>query len=162
MLEEETGEILTDRIEIVRVDLPYYVKKCYNKDVSKLDYKDKFIGLIGIEDKRLAENITRGDAGMEDIYKKVEEFSDDEEILGAYDGEWHRQEVERLVMLEKIEQGYKEGHREGHKEGIEKGIEEEKANIAKNMLKEKADINFISKVTGLSIEKIQKMSKEEL
>ncbi|MBQ9071682.1 MAG: hypothetical protein IJY25_00795 [Bacilli bacterium] len=125
------------------------MKRCYNKDASKLDYKDKFIGLIGIEDRKLAENITKGDVGMEDIYKKVEEFSDDEEILGAYDGEWHRQEVARVVMLDKVEQGYKEGHENGREEGIEM--------IAQNMLKEKVDINFISKVTGLTIDKINNL-----
>ena len=87
LIEENTKEILTDKIEIVRVDLSYYVKKYYNLSVDELDYKDKFIGLIGIEDKSFAQSITKGDANMEDILKKVEDFSDDEEILGAYDGD---------------------------------------------------------------------------
>ena len=135
LIEENTKEILTDKIEIVRVDLSYYVKKYYNLSVDELDYKDKFIGLIGIEDKSFAQSITKGDANMEDILKKVEDFSDDEEILGAYDGEWHRQEVARVVMLDKIECA--------EEKGIEKGIEK----TAINMLKEKIDIKVISKVT---------------
>ena len=87
LMEIEKYEILTEDIEIVRVDLPYYVEKCYNKSARELDYKDKFIGLIGIEDIDLAKDITKGDVNMEEILKKVEDFSDDEEILGAYDGD---------------------------------------------------------------------------
>ena len=159
MMELETQHILTDKLEIIRVDVPYFVNRCYNKDVSKLDYKDKFIGLIGIDDKKLAESITKGDAGMEDIMKKVEDFSDDDEIIGAYDGEWHRKEVERLVRLEQIEKAQEEGLARGMAEGIEKGIEQgiekEKLNIARNMLKEKINVEIISKVTGLSIEHIK-------
>ena len=175
LIEEEVSEVLTDKIEIIRVDLPYYVEKCYNLDVSKLDYKDKFIGLIGIEDRSLANKIIKGDIKMEDIYKRVEDFSDDEEILGAYDAEWHKMETDRVVMLDKLEKaeeeglrrglekGMKQGLEEGLKEGIEQGIEQgiEKGSldksyeIAQNMLKENIDIEIISKVTGLNIDQIK-------
>ena len=162
IIEEKVHHILTDKLEIIRVDVPYFVNKCYNEDASELDYKDKFIGLIGIDDKKLAETITRGDVSMEDIVKKVEDFSDDDEIIGAYDGEWHRKEVERLVRLEQIEkaneEGLASGMEKGLKQGIEQGIEQEKLNIVKNMLKEDVDIKIISKVTGLSIENINSVS----
>ena len=169
IMETEKYEVLTEDIEIIRVDLPYYVEKCYNKRARELDYKDKFIGLIGIEDISLAKEITKGDASMEEILKKVEDFSDDEEILGAYDAEWHKQQIEESIIqtrldeeqerLEKAEaeglaKGLEKGMVQGLKEGLEQGIEQEKINIVKNMLKEQTDINFISKVTGLSIEKI--------
>ena len=78
IMEIEKHKILTEDVEIVRVDLSYYVKRCYNEDASKLDYKDKFIGLMGIEDRDLAKNITKGDASMEEILKKVEDFSEEE------------------------------------------------------------------------------------
>ena len=165
LMEIEKYEILTEDIEIVRVDLPYYVEKSYNKSARELDYKDKFIGLIGIEDIDLAKAITKGDVNMEEILKKVEDFSDDEEILGAYDAEWHKQQIEESIIqtrldeeqerLEKAEaEGLAKGLAKGLKQGIEQGIEQEKINIVKNMLKEQTDTNFISKVTGLSIEKI--------
>ena len=127
------------------------VKRCYNEDARKLDYKDKFIGLLGIEDKTLAKQITKGEENMEEIVKKVEEFSDNDEIIGAYDGEWHRREVARIVMLDKIEKAAEESKQKG----IEQGIEQ----TALNMLKEKLDINIISKVTGLNIDQIEKLKK---
>ncbi len=40
---------------------------------------------------------------------------------------------------------------------IERGAKEEKINIAKNMLREGTDIDFIAKVTNLSIEEIKKI-----
>ena len=46
---------------------------------------------------------------------------------------------------------------EGIKEGIEKGIEKQNYTIAKSMKKDGADINLISKYTGLSIEEIEKL-----
>ena len=155
LIEEECSEVLTDKIEIIRVDLPFYVEKCYNLDASKLDYKDRFIGLIGIEDRNLASKIIKGDMKMEDIYKKVEDFSDDEEILGAYDAEWHKIETERVVMLDKLEKA----EEEGLKQGFEEGTFNEKNAIARNMLKENVDIEFISKVTGLNIDQIEKLGK---
>ena len=145
IMEIEKHEILIDSIEIVRVDLPFYVERCYNLDVSKLDYKDKFIGLIGIENKDVAYNITKGESNMEDILKKVEDFSEDEEILGAYDAEWHKMETERVVRLAQLE------------EAEEKGSLNKSYEIALNMLKENINIEIISKVTGLNIDQIKKL-----
>jgi len=149
LMDENTKDILTDKIEIIRIDVPYFVEKCYNEDVKNLDYKDRFIGLIGTEDIELAKTITAGDESMEEIMKKMEDFSVNEEILGAYDAEEHRQFVEWSIREQ-----YKE---DVLKEGIEQGIEQGILNTAKNMKKENADINFISKVTGLSKEKIEEL-----
>ncbi len=49
------------------------------------------------------------------------------------------------------------GRWEGRKEGIKEGIKEGQNQVILNMLKEKADIAFISKVTGLSEKAIRKL-----
>ena len=51
------------------------------------------------------------------------------------------------------ERGREKGWREGQKEGIQKGIRK----IVLNMLQERADISFISKMTGLSEEEIKEL-----
>ena len=51
------------------------------------------------------------------------------------------------------------GRQEGEEIGILRGKEEKQLEIAKNMLKENIDISVISRVTGLDIETIQKLSK---
>lgn len=163
--DNDLEDVLTNILTIYRIDIPYYVNKCYNEDVKKLNNKEKFIGLIGIDDKEKTSEIVRGDNDMEDIYNKVEEFNGFEDIIGAYDGEWHRQEVMRTVMEEKIEkatkkateQAIEQGIEQGIQQGMEKGSIQEKENIARNMLKEGIDINIISKVTGLTLEQINNL-----
>ena len=43
--------------------------------------------------------------------------------------------------------------------GLKKGEQKKEIQIVKSMLKENADINFISKVTGLTKEEIENISK---
>ena len=49
------------------------------------------------------------------------------------------------------------GRWEGERKGLKKGRQERDKEVVLNMLKEKADISFISKVTGLSEKEIQKL-----
>lgn len=44
------------------------------------------------------------------------------------------------------------------KQGLEQGLEKGKKEIAINLLKEGADLNFTSKITGLTIEKLKKLN----
>jgi predicted transposase/invertase (TIGR01784 family) len=50
-----------------------------------------------------------------------------------------------------IEKGIQQGIEKGEKIGMEKGI----FNIAKNMLQKHVEIDFISDITGLSLEQIK-------
>ena len=54
-----------------------------------------------------------------------------------------------------LKQGMRKGRLEGMSAGIEKGMEKERQQVVLNMLKEKADLAFISKVTGLSVKKLK-------
>ena len=51
------------------------------------------------------------------------------------------------------------GRWEGERKGRQEGRKERNKEIVLNMLTEKADISFISKVTGLSEKEIQKLKK---
>ena len=74
-----------------------------------------------------------------------------------------------LAVLERIEKEdriirencRKEGMKEGMKEGINKGISKAKFEIAKEMIKQKIDINKICKCTKISKKEVEKI-KEEL
>lgn len=60
-----------------------------------------------------------------------------------------------------IEEGFKKGVEKGIEQGIEKGIEqgikENQILTVKNMKNKNIDIAFISDITGLSIEEIEKL-----
>ena len=49
---------------------------------------------------------------------------------------------------------------EGREEGRQEGIQQKQQQVVLNMLKKKAEISFISEVTGLSEEEIKKLKNE--
>ncbi len=170
LYDKSAKEELTDIMEIIRIDIPYYTKMCYNKDTKELDSLTRFIGMFGLEEKEEIKGICNGDEDMENIYKKVEEYNSDLDLMGAYDWEWHQKELKRLEIRdakkEAIKEGLKEGREEGLKEGLKEGreegrvegLKEGKIEIAKNLLKKNIDINVILEVTNLSIEEINKLA----
>ena len=112
--------------------------------------------------------------------KEIEEFKNDEvygkiyELIRKYNEnkeEWMKMDDIAWAMINEGENyngAYNCGHREGYNEGVIFGekrganIERKKRNIeiAKNLLKEVSDINFISRITGLSVNKIKTLKKE--
>ena len=147
---QETGETLTDKLEIVRIDVPYFSSKWYNTGKKGLTESERFIALFNISDKEIAKDISNGDKDMGEILKKIEECSSDEEIIGAYDAEFHRSEIERLGKMYAKE--------EGIKEGIKEGILKKSKEIARKMIEKNMDINTISEITGLTKEQIKELS----
>lgn len=55
-----------------------------------------------------------------------------------------------------------EGRQEGHQEGIQEGRKETKLEDARKMLENGADVEFVIKVTGLSIQEIEQIQKSIL
>ena len=74
----------------------------------------------------------------------VEEFVRDPEMIKFFHSDNWKEESAEL-----------RGREEGREEGLELGREEEKLETAKEMLKNNCDINFISKITKLSVPKIK-------
>ena len=144
LMNKETLNILSDKMEIVKISVPYFYERYYNEDAS---LQERFIGLFNEEDSIKAKKLIKGDKNMEEIYDEIVDNSDDE-MIGLYDIESHRREIERTSREEAIE------------EGIQQGIEQNTISIAKNMLKANTDINFISEVTGLSTDEIRKLNTQ--
>ena len=53
--------------------------------------------------------------------------------------------------------GIKKGRQEGMQEGMQQGMQQERQQVVLNMLKKQADMAFISEVTGLSVDEINKL-----
>jgi predicted transposase/invertase (TIGR01784 family) len=51
----------------------------------------------------------------------------------------------------------REAWKDGREEGLEEGMEKEKLIIAKNLLVEGSTLEFVHKITGLSLEKIKEV-----
>lgn len=179
---DDPNYVLVDKLKIYRVNIPYFVKKCYNQDIEKLEYKDRFIGLIGTRSIELMSNIAKGDKIMSDIKKKIESCNSDKDVLLEYDYRKHHNEIARLKYQDKYQKKYEKKYKgkvkrlekeieERFEKEIEERFEKEKQEIvresakqntiqiAKNFLDSNTDINIIAAATGLSIEEIQSINK---
>ena len=85
---------------------------------------------------------------MKEIYDKYNTFVKDDDLTEGYT-EWEENYFRMLTLSEERLQG--------KLEGIKEGIEKRNYTIAKSMKKDGADINLISKYTGLTIEEIDKL-----
>lgn len=57
-------------------------------------------------------------------------------------------------------EAYDDGHDTGLAEGRVEGINQEKVEIAKKMLAKKIDVEYISEITGLSIDEINTLKQD--
>ena len=86
---------------------------------------------------------------MEEYVKEAKRASTNDEIVGLYDKELH----EEKLRITELEEARDEGEKKGITIGKKKGIIE----TAKKFLKEKVDIDIITKCTGLTKEEIEKL-----
>ena len=123
----------------------------YNMDkIRELWYSgDKEYEFLAILDfnKEELKKIGKGDEYMSEFKKKIESLNDNRE---------YKEFLTAEEDMKKTNNTFKErGRREGIEEGKVLGIEESKVEIAKKLFKENIDEQIISKVTGLSMEKIR-------
>ena len=94
---------------------------------------------------------------MKEVYKKLEELSEDKDLALLYD-EKEREEEKRKEELEYAKElGYTSGMSEGIKQGYTSGINKGIENTARNLLAMKMSIEDIEKATGLSKEEINSL-----
>ena len=121
--EKHPDKKLTNKLQIYRINVPYFTKRCYNLREEELAYKDRFIGMIGAKTLKEINKIAGRDNIMEEMSKKVEECNEDEDILYQYNyGEY----LADLAILEGTEKGIQQGLEKGFKEGQAKGFEQGK------------------------------------
>ena len=89
----------------------------------------------------------------EKLVSRAKELSSDGEYVKLFDKEENYKELIRNTELAAA-------HEAGVKQGIEQGAKENAINNAKNAKALGLDNNSISKITGLSIEEIESLTKE--
>ena len=148
IIETESREIiLTNLLELDIIELPkIYKNNKLNKNLKLLDW------LHFLENPESDEvvKIMKENKGVEKAKEKLEEISNDEVMQKIAD--WKESYYREQASIRTT------GRKEGIEEGIKEGLKEGKLQIAKNLKKKNMDINFISEVTGLSVEEIQKIN----
>ena len=132
--------ILTDKFELDIIEL----SKIKGRENEKDQLLDWLIFLENPESERVARKMEENE-NLKEAVEKLDRISEDEKM-------------QRIIELR--EKAIRDEHAiyaKGVDDGIEKGAREKEVQIAKNMLKEKASIEFIIKVTGLTKEEIEKL-----
>ena len=169
MMDVERGLIRSDYvyssdIEIYHVNLKKIRKMYYNKD--KLNKFEKELLLMTIDDEKELNNISKGCKEMENVVKKISKVSKEEELQGIYDIEERQEFIQNRIREYAKEEGYDEGLKEGMDAGKKEGIKEGKAKgIKEGSIKKQREIAIGMLNNGMDfdiIEKITKISKEEL
>lgn len=96
---------------------------------------------------------------MSDVYKKLDELSEDKYLSLLYDREEKREYEYKCMMEDAKEEAKEEGMSQGIEQGISQGENKKSIEIAKNLLSMNMSIEDISKATGLSIEDLQNIKK---
>ena len=144
--EEYKSIILTSYFEICIIELPKAIREYKtNRENGALQW---MMFLENPEDVEVTK-IMEENENIKEAKEELDRISQDDILRRmAFKAELERMDHAQLMY---------EARRDGKKEGIEQGAKEKEVQIAKNMLKEKASIEFIIKVTGLTKEEIEKL-----
>ena len=146
--EKNSNKILTDHIQLHYVEIPKFDE---NADIKR-ELKNWILFLKSNKEEDMSQ-LLKEDTIFEKAMKKYNYFTDNKDLLNEYD----KREAYLFYQASLMRGSRKDGFEEGIKEGKLEGIKERNYTIAKGMKKDGADINLISKYTGLSIEEIRKL-----
>ena len=142
--EKNSNEILTDHLQLHYVEIPKFDE---NADIKK-ELKNWILFLKSNKEEDMSQ-LLKEDTIFEKAINKYNYFTDNEDLLNEYD----RREAYLVYQASLIRGSREEGREEGKLEGLKEG----QISMAKAMKKDGADINLISKYTGLTVEEIRKL-----
>ena len=139
--EFDTNEILTNHFEMHFLEL-----KKFNENTKLYEPLADWFKFLSIKEdlEDTMKVLVEKNPIMKEIYDKYNTFVKDDDLTEGYT-EWEENYFRMLTLSEERLQGKLEGERD-------KSIL-----IAKAMKKDGADINLISKYTGLSVEEVEKL-----
>ncbi len=147
--------LLTDHLQIHIIELKKFK---YNTLEYDLNCWLKFFTMKDKDNKEvIMSELVKEKPIMEEVQRRYNKFIKDRLMMNEYDKRQAYLYGNQIMLEEERRLGRVEGKEEGIKEGIEQGIEQEKYSLARNMKNKNMDLNLISELTGLSIEKIEKL-----
>ena len=94
---------------------------------------------------------------MSKVIEEYKRFTSDDKMMRAYAARESFLVGQKMMLRREREDGFDEGIKEGIAKGKLEGIKEGQISMAKSMKKENIDIELIKKITGLTIDKIEKL-----
>ena len=135
--DEENENFVKYRINLVKIYKKYYT---LDEELTRFEKALAILSFNKVEDLR---KISEGDEMLMRVVKKIEELTDDPDMVQYID----------------VEKGMELGRKEDIEKAAKEAAKETTIETAKKMLKDKLDIESIIKYTGLSKEEIQKIEE---
>ncbi|MEI0559316.1 Rpn family recombination-promoting nuclease/putative transposase [Brachyspira intermedia] len=143
--------LLTDHLQIHIIELKKFKYDSLGYD---LNCWLKFFTMKDNDNKEvIMSELVKEKPIMEEVQRKYNNFIKDRLMMNEYD----KRQAYLYGNQIMLEEERRLGRVEGKEEGIKEGIEQEKYSLARNMKNKNMDLNLISELTGLSIEKIKKL-----
>ena len=146
--------LLTDHLQIHIIELKKFNFK--NNNLSKdLNY---WLGFFTTKDmEAYMSEIVKEKPIMEEAHKRYNNFIRSRLMMSEYEKKEIYQYDKQIMLKDERREGIKEGMKKGKLEGLKEGRIAGQISMATAMKKDGADINLISKYTGLSIDEIKKL-----
>ena len=129
--------------------MEYYKKIWYSKDEKKIK-ENELLVMLDLNEGEL-KKMPKSDKISEKYIESVTIVNNDPFFQEYMSHEEDQRKMQNSLIREAEDTGYEKG--------IKLGKEKGKIKMVENMLNEKIDINTISKIANLSIEKINKIKK---
>ncbi len=144
---DEQEIILTDKLKVINIGLDD-IKEKWDNGGTLSRQEQLFLFLkINHEDEEYVQKLIEGDEILMTLYEQIKNLSDDDVLEALFD-----KEEEDALELKYIKKHERE-------EGISEGKKENKIEMIKNMLKEHASLEFITKVSNTPIEEIKEIER---
>ena len=146
--------LLTDHLQIHIIELKKFNFK--NNNLSKdLNYWLGFFTTKNMEE--YMSEIVKEKPIMEEAHKRYNNFIRSRLMMSEYEKKEIYQYDKQIMLKDERREGIKEGMKKGKLEGLKEGRIAGQISMATAMKKDGADINLISKYTGLTIDEIKKL-----
>ena len=170
VMEKRNLDIELELFKKFHMNLDRIKKKCYNNN-KELTIFEKYLAIMIIEEINMLKNIAKGNRVLERVVERIMEINENyDEWVRVYDVVEENNRMWRTIVANKEEEAMEKEKKavEKEKQKAEKRFqrvenklhkaENNTIQIVKNLLKQNLDINLISKVTGMSVNKIKSLN----
>ena len=158
----QTNEELTDLEEIHFIELKKM--KSVNNIEEINSQLEEWIYFINQPESELVRELERKNEDLKEAKEELIRLSGDEETRKRYEKRMDTLRNERSALKSAEEKGIQKGLQKGLQQGLQKGLEQgakqEKLEIAKKLIQNGLDNNFIIETTGLTLYEVRELRKE--
>ena len=163
VMEKRNLDIELELFKKFHMNLDRIKKKCHNNN-KKLTAFKRYLAIMIIEEKSMLKKIAKGNRVLERVVERIMEINENyDEWVRVYDVVEENNRMWRTIVANKEEEVIEREKKKAEKkvQRVENKLHKAENNtiqIVKNLLKQNLDINLISEVTGMSVNKIKSLN----